>query len=52
MGSESSRSGILPEALGYLAEENGPFPAYQVARMLGISKQRVWLWTGQYNEAL
>jgi len=25
----------------------GPFPAYEVARMLGISKQAVWLWTGQ-----
>jgi transposase len=28
----------------------GPFPAHEVARMLGISKQAVWLWVGQYNK--
>ena len=27
----------------------GSFPAHQVARMLGISKQAVWLWVSQYN---
>jgi transposase len=25
------------------------FPAHQIATMLGISKQAVWLWLGQYN---
>ena len=28
----------------------GPFHAEEVARMLGISKQAVWLWVGQYNK--
>ena len=28
----------------------GPFPAHEVARMLGISKQAVWLWVSQYNQ--
>lgn len=28
----------------------GPFHAHQVATMLGISKQAVWLWTSQYNK--
>jgi transposase len=28
----------------------GPFHAYQVATMLGISKQAVWLWISQYNK--
>ena len=28
----------------------GPFHAHEVARMLGISKQAVWLWVGQYNQ--
>jgi transposase len=28
----------------------GPFPAAAVARMLGVSKQAIWLWVGQYNE--
>jgi transposase len=28
----------------------GPFPAHEVARMLGVSKQAVWLWVGQYNQ--
>lgn len=27
----------------------GPFPAQQVATMLQVSKQAVWLWVGQYN---
>lgn len=27
----------------------GPFHAEEVAKMLGISKQAVWLWVGQYN---
>ena len=27
----------------------GPFHAHQVATMLGVSKQAVWLWVGQYN---
>lgn len=27
----------------------GPFHAADVARYLGISKQAVWLWVGQYN---
>lgn len=27
----------------------GPFPAHQVATLLGVSKQAVWLWVGQYN---
>jgi len=25
-------------------------PAAAVARMLGVSKQAIWLWVGQYNE--
>src|SRR4030042_218001 len=28
----------------------GPFHAHEVARMLGVSKQAVWLWVGQYNK--
>ena len=27
----------------------GPFHAQEVAKMLGVSKQAVWLWLGQYN---
>ena len=27
----------------------GPFPAHQVARLLVVSKQAVWLWVSQYN---
>jgi transposase len=27
----------------------GPFPAHQVATLLGVSQQAVWLWVGQYN---
>jgi len=28
----------------------GPFHAREVARFLGVSKQAVWLWVGQYNK--
>lgn len=28
----------------------GPFHAAEVARYLGVSKQAVWLWVGQYNK--
>ena len=28
----------------------GPFRAQQLAEMLGVSKQAVWLWRGQYNK--
>jgi len=28
----------------------GPFHAHEVANMLGVSKQAVWLWIGQYNK--
>jgi transposase len=28
----------------------GPFYAHQIAEMLGVSKQAVWLWLGQYNK--
>ena len=28
----------------------GPFHAHEVARMLGVSTQAVWLWIGQYNK--
>ncbi|MEW6262209.1 MAG: winged helix-turn-helix domain-containing protein [Thermodesulfobacteriota bacterium] len=28
----------------------GPYHAHQVAEMLGVSKQAVWLWIGQYNK--
>lgn len=28
----------------------GPFYAHQVADMLQVSKQAVWLWVGQYNK--
>src|SRR4030043_1932097 len=28
----------------------GPFRAQQLAEMLGVSKQAVWLWLGQYNK--
>src|ERR1035437_4789113 len=27
----------------------GPFAAHPVATLLGVSKQAVWLWVGQYN---
>jgi len=27
----------------------GPFSAHQVAQFLGVSKQAIWLWVGQYN---
>ena len=27
----------------------GPFPAAQVAEMLGVSKQAVWKWVSEYN---
>ena len=27
----------------------GPFHAHDVAQMLGVSRQAVWLWLGQYN---
>src|SRR3972149_12225062 len=27
----------------------GPFPAHQIAEWLGVSKQAIWLWIGQYN---
>jgi len=27
----------------------GPFPAYRVAELLGVSKQAVWSWVGGYN---
>ena len=29
---------------------SGPFHAGEVARFLGVSKQAVWLWIGQYNK--
>lgn len=29
---------------------SGPFHAAEVARFLGVSKQAVWLWIGQYNK--
>jgi transposase len=28
----------------------GPFHAQEIANMLGVSKQAVWLWLGQYNK--
>lgn len=28
----------------------GPFPAGEVATMLGVSKQAVWKWVSEYNE--
>ncbi len=28
----------------------GPFHAQEIAKMLGVSKQAVWLWLGQYNK--
>lgn len=28
----------------------GPYPAHQVAMLLGVSKQAVWLWVSQYNQ--
>ena len=28
---------------------SGPFPAHQVASLLLVSKQAIWLWIGQYN---
>ncbi len=28
----------------------GPFHAYQVATMIGTSKQAIWLWISQYNK--
>ncbi len=28
----------------------GPFPAHQVADLLQVSRQAVWLWVGQYNK--
>lgn len=28
----------------------GPFHAHEVAKLLGVSKQAVWLWVGQYNK--
>ena len=28
----------------------GPFHAHEVARMLGVSKQSIWLWISQYNK--
>jgi len=27
----------------------GPFHAHEVAQMLGVSRQAIWLWLGQYN---
>jgi hypothetical protein len=30
----------------------GPFHAQEVAKMLGVSKQAVWLWLGQYNKSV
>jgi transposase len=30
--------------------QTGPFHAQQVADMLQVSKQAVWLWVGQYNK--
>ena len=28
----------------------GPLHAQEIAKMLGVSKQAVWLWLGQYNK--
>ena len=28
----------------------GPFPASEVAKMLGVSKQAVWKWVSEYNQ--
>ena len=28
----------------------GSYPAHHVATLLGVSKQAVWLWVGQYNQ--
>jgi transposase len=28
----------------------GPFHAHDVANMLGVSRQAVWLWVGQFNK--
>lgn len=28
----------------------GPFHAHEVATLLGVSRQAVWLWVGQYNK--
>jgi transposase len=28
----------------------GPFHAHEVANMLGVSRQAIWLWIGQYNK--
>jgi transposase len=29
----------------------GPYHAYEVAEMLGVSKQSVWQWVSQYNKS-
>ena len=29
----------------------GPYPAGQIAEMLGVSTQAVWKWVGEYNRS-
>ena len=47
---EASSRGDYQKRLAIWLTQMGSFHAHEVARMLGISKQAVWLWVSQYNK--
>ena len=50
LGSKKLPRLSLSEKLAIWLTYLGPFHAQDVANMLGVSKQAVWLWLGQYNK--
>jgi transposase len=46
---EAASRDVYQKRLAIWLTQMGPFHAEEVAKMLGISKQAVWLWVGQYN---
>ena len=46
---EADDKGAYQKRLAVWLTHEGPFHAGDVARFLGVSKQAVWLWLGQYN---
>jgi transposase len=47
---EAADREVYQKRLAIWLTKIGPYHAQEVARMLGISKQAVWLWVGQYNK--
>lgn len=47
---EAPSRGDYQKRLAIWLTHTGPYHAHEVARMLGVSKQAVWLWVSQYNK--